>query len=465
MAMNFKEATLNTQVVERTENGMKTFHSSLNKNVDLFFQIGASRGKDITSQFESAYQEDRVQAMRILFWARDVRGGAGERELFRQVIRYIETAHVTELPQIIALVSEYGRYDDLLGFTTETGKKLAYDQIKKALGAGDGLCAKWMPRKGAVAAELRKHLDLAPKAYRKMLVNLTKVVETQMCAKDWTGINYGHVPSVAAARYQKAFGRHDAAGYTAYREKLSTGEAKINAAAVYPYDVIKSLKHGDAIVAMAQWDALPNYIGDGMVLPMVDVSGSMGCTVGGNANLHCIDVALSLGLYLADKNTGAYKDMFLTFSERSHIQVLKGNLQEKMVQMNESEWGMNTNLHAAFDAILHVATTNKLTQAELPKFMLILSDMEFDQCAKHDDSAMQMIDRKFAGAGYERPNIIFWNLNARSGNAPIRYDQSGAALVSGFSPAIMTSILAADDINPVSIMLQTLNSPRYITIQ
>lgn len=463
--MNFKEATLNTQFEERTENGMKTFHSSLNKNVDLFFQIGASRGKDITAQFESAYQEDRQQALRILFWARDVRSGAGERELFRQVLRYIETAHVTELPQIVTLVSEYGRYDDLLEFTTVTGQKLAFEQIKKALAAGDGLCAKWMPRKGAVAAQLRKYLELTPKAYRKTLVNMTKVVETQMCAQEWTGINYGHVPSVAAARYQKAFGRHDTVGYSAYREKLKTGEAKINAAAVYPYDVIKSLGQGDPAVAMAQWAALPNYIGDSLVLPMVDVSGSMGCPVGGNANLRCIDVALSLGLYLADKNTGAYKDMFLTFSEKSHIQVLKGNLQEKMKQMHSSEWGMNTNLHAAFDAILKVATANKLSQDAIPKFMLILSDMEFDNCAKHDDSAMQMIDRKFADAGYARPNIIFWNLNARSGNAPIRYDQAGAALVSGFSPAIMASILKADEINPVSIMLQTLNGPRYIKIQ
>jgi hypothetical protein len=307
---------------------------------------------------------------------------------------------------------------------------------------------------------------MSPKFYRKSLVEMTKVVEQNMCANTWTEINYSHVPSLAAARYQKAFKKHDQTGYEAYKAKLVTGEAKVNAAAVYPYDVIKSRRFGgDDTVIQAQWDALPNFIGDELVLPVVDVSGSMSCPVGGNANLRCIDVSVSLGLYLADKNKGPFKDMFLTFSEKSKLEVLKGNLLDKLNQMEASDWGMSTNLHAAFEAILKYAEKGNVPAEDMPKYILIMSDMEFNHCARYDDSAMQMIERKYKAAGYEVPNIVFWNLNARAGNVPVKHDKSGVALVSGFSPSIMTSILAAEDLSPESVMMKTLTSPRYAVIK
>ena len=307
---------------------------------------------------------------------------------------------------------------------------------------------------------------MSPKFYRKSLVEMTKVVEQNMCANTWTEINYSHVPSLAAARYQKAFKKHDPAGYEAYKAKLSTGEAKVNAAAVYPYDVIKSRRFGgDDKVIQAQWDSLPNYIGDELVLPVVDVSGSMSTPVGGNTNLRCIDVSVSLGLYLADKNKGPFKDMFLTFSEKTKLEVLKGNLIDKLNQLESSDWGMSTNLHGAFEAILKYAVKGKVSAKDMPKYILIMSDMEFNTCTKYDDSAMQMIERQYSAAGYEVPNIVFWNLNARAGNVPVKYDKKGVALVSGFSPSIMTSILAAEDLDPASVMMQTLNSPRYAVIK
>ena len=209
----------------------------------------------------------------------------------------------------------------------------------------------------------------------------------------------------------------------------------------------------------------PCYIGDELVLPVCDVSGSMCSPVGGNANLTCMDVCVSLGLYLADKNTGPFKDMFLTFSDNSKLQVLKGNLLDKLNQLERSEWGMSTNLHSAFEAILKYAVKGGVKANDMPKYILIMSDMEFNHCVAHDDSAMQMIERKYAEAGYTVPNIVFWNLNARQGNVPVKYDKKGVALVSGFSPSIMTSILAAEDLDPVSVMLNTLNSPRYAVVQ
>lgn len=464
--MTFNDAVSNTPVIRQTNNGMKTLDSSLNATVDMFFQIGASRGKDVTAMFERAYQEDRQIALRLAVWARDIRGGAGERDVFRNILTYVEKTHPTELPQLIQVTPEFGRWDDLLVLTSDAGRKMAFDLIKEALLVKqDGLCAKWCPRKGDVSVALRKHLGLTPKGYRKTLVTLTKVVETQMCAQDWTNINYEHIPSLASARYQKAFGRHDTEGYSKFKAKLVSGEAKINASAVYPYDVIKSIRLGDQDVAAAQWAALPNYIGDALVLPMVDVSGSMGCPAGGNPNVTCEDVAISLGMYLADKNTGAFKDMFLTFSAGSKIEVLKGNIVEKYNQLRRADWGMNTNINQAFNEVLNVAVSNKVKAEDMPKYMVIFSDMQFDRCVKNDDSAFEMINRKYAEAGYTVPNVIFWNLNAREGNVPVRYNEQGTALVSGFSPALMTSILKAENIDPVNIMMEVVNSERYAVIQ
>ncbi len=463
---SFVNAVQETPVETRTINGMKTNASSMNALVDLFFAIGASRGKDMTKAFEKAIVANETLALRLLMWARDVRGGAGEREVVRKILTYMEKNHPAALERILPLIPEYGRFDDLLVFQTQAFKEKAYVIIGDALRAGNGLAAKWMPRKGPIAVEIRNFFGMSPKQYRKSLVALTKVVEQDMCAKRWNMIEYSHVPSLAAARYQKAFNRNDPMGYAKYKSELATGEAKINANAVYPYDVIKSGKFGgDHAVMQAQWDALPRYIGDELVLPMCDVSGSMGCPVGGNDNLSCMDVCVSLGLYLADKNTGPFKDMFLTFSATPSINVLKGNLRSKLRQLETADWGMNTNLHAAFDEVLRVAVKGKVKAADMPKYLLIMSDMEFDRCTQFDDSAMQMIQRKFEAAGYEVPKIVFWNLNARAGNVPVKYNMKNVALVSGFSPSIMTAVLGAKDMSPVSVMLETLNSERYAAIK
>ena len=213
---------------------------------------------------------------------------------------------------------------------------------------------------------------------------------------------------------------------------------------------------------IAQWDALPNYVGDASILPIVDVSGSMTCPAGKNTQVRCLDVAVSLGLYLADKNKGAFKDTFLTFSDKPELVTLKGNIVQKVDQMSKSNWDMSTNLHAAMSKILDVAVKNSVPASDMPAMLLILSDMQFNQCARYDDSVMEMIERKFEDAGYAVPQIVFWNLNS-SDNVPVKADKSGAALVSGFSPSIMTSLLAADldQFTPEGIMLKTVMSDRY----
>lgn len=463
----FVEAVANQEA--RTENGMQARKSTAKATVDLFYNIGASRGKDIIPAFVAAYVEDRDLALRIALWSRDVRGGAGERDLFRNILKHLEKTDPDAALALLKRVPELGRWDDIFVFSDAVLKNAAYSMLGVALGERNGLAAKWTPRKGPIAAEVRTFLGMTPKQYRKTLVGLTQVVETQMCANDWDNINFSHVPSQAARIYKKAFNRHTTA-FAEYVSRLVAKDVsvKVNAGAIFPHDVLKGIAHSRTVFdktetdhIVAQWEALPNYVGDASILPLVDVSGSMTCSAG-KTSVRCLDVAVSLGLYLADKNRGVFKDTFLTFSMTPQLVTLKGNIVQKLAQMSKSNWDMDTNLHAAMDKILSVAVKGSVPQSDMPQMLLILSDMQFNQCTKFDDTAMQMIERKFEAAGYSAPQIVFWNLHS-SDNVPVAADKSGAALVSGFSPSIMTSLLSADvdQFTPEGICLKTIMSPRY----
>ena len=462
----------------RTDNGMVARKSTANACVDLFFKIGASRGKDVTKDFVAAYAEDKDVALRIAQWVRDVRGGAGEREIFRQILKYLDKHAPNDAARLLVKVPEIGRWDDIFVVESAANKRQAFSMLGDALRAKNGLAAKWTPRKGELAVEIRNFFGMSPKFYRKSLVEMTKVVEQDMCAKNWDEINFSHVPSVAHSRYKKAFFRNTQE-YAKYVAELTKDpkdrnvNVKINAGAVFPYDVLKGVigsyrsnfNSTELNAVQAQWEAMENFIGDANVLPLVDVSGSMTCKAGGHGSKSettCLDVAVSLGLYCADKNTGKFKDTFLTFSGSPELMHLKGNIVQKVQQMVSSNWGMNTDLVKAMEKILRVAKEGGVTQEEMPEVLLIMSDMQFDQCARFDDSAMKMIARKFTDAGYEIPKIVFWNLNAAD-NVPVKYDTRGVALVSGFSPAIMVAVLGGDTekFTPEAIMLKALMVPKY----
>jgi hypothetical protein len=460
-----------------TANGAVTNASSLNKNVDLFFLAGASRNKDITPTFAGALVEDSEVAVRVLQWARDARGGAGERDTFRKLFGYLVRTEPAMATRVLANVPEIGRWDDLFIAFGSTLERDALRMIASALkDAKNGLCAKWMPRQGKEAGKIRAYMQLTPKQYRKLLVGLSNTVEQKMCANDWTGIVYPHVPSVAAGRYQKAFKKHDAVGYEAYKTKLVAGETKINASVAFPYDVIRSMRNGDEVVSNEQWKALPNYLegSNENIMPLVDVSGSMdGVSVSGSVT--ALDVAISLGLYVSERAGGVFKDQFITFSGSPEMLKVSGSLKQRYDQMERSNWAGNTNVQAAFELILKAAVTHKVPEAEMPTKLLILSDMEFDSCvtvggtstnrwgggAQVSVSAMDMIRDKFANAGYKLPQIVFWNLNGRAGNSPVTYNEAGTALVSGFSPSIVKSVLGGEELTPISIMLKTVMVQRY----
>lgn len=487
----FAEAVLATanhaeRAYARTDNGMRTLKSTMSANVDLFGSI--KRGANLVPLFEKAFQENPDVAVRVAQYARDIRGGQGERKIFRDLLLHLERTRPDILvdSKLLENVAQIGRFDDLFIFQNPEVKYRAFAIVAKALSEENGLAAKWSPRKGIVAAELRAFLNLSPKQYRKLLVRLTNVVETKMCAREFDTINFSHVPSVAMSRYMTAFHKRAPEAFATYKAALKKGDpkvAKVNASAVYPYDVVRMLggatasnNYGqgnhygrsysnysnlDTTIADAMWEALPDYMNGESVLPIVDTSGSMGTRVAGEVT--GLDVAVSLGLYTSGKNKGPFKDLVMTFSNVPKLEKIEGSLSQRLQAMSNLHWDQGTNLHAAFNLLLDTAVRSNVAEADMPKILLIFSDMQFNHCVVHDDTALQMIRRKYEAAGYAMPAVVFWNLNATGDRQPVRFNEKGVALVSGFSPSTMKAILAADldKFSPEAIMLQTVMIDRY----
>lgn len=471
--MTFANAAKQYPFTASTTNGMKAYSGTSSAVLDFFGKVGSSRGQNINDVFKAALAENEDLAIRTMLWARDIRGGAGERAQFQNLLSYLDSNRPDLALRVMAKIPELGRWKDMFVFAGDN-RIHAFEMIRKALIEDkNGLCAKWMPRKGPVAVELTKFLGLSPKAYRKLVVSLTQVVETQMCAKNWNEINFSHVPSLASARYQKAFGRNAQEAYTQYLNELKKPQAeravgvKINAGAVYPYDVVRSLNTGNIDAADAQWEALPNFVGNAKIFPIVDTSGSMGSLrySSGSGEVQPIEVSVSLGLYCSGKNTSDFKDMFMIFDSTPKLVTASGKLSQRVKFMHEIVSG-STDLNAAFDMILDIAVKGKVPAEDMPDVLLILSDMQFNQCTHFNDSAQEMMQRKYSRAGYEMPRIVFWNLNRYQygGDAShVKFDDRGIALVSGFSPAVMKSVLAndLDNFTPYNVMLKTLMTDRY----
>lgn len=489
------------ELMGMTEKGMPTNVTSMNACVDLFGTIGAMRGSDqprVVNKFNSAYAEHQLTATKLLFWSRDIRGGAGERQIFRHIIKNMAQNYSDVMRKNLHLVPEYGRWDDVLELIGTSLENEALALITKALSPqninaakrnafneiemkdANSLCAKWMPRKGKTAIRIEKYLGLTPKQYRKLVTSLTYAVEQFMCANKWNDIEYKKVPSLAMSRYIRAFSKHDKEGMAKYIEMLKSGKTKINAGAIYPYDVIKSLleTHNDDICD-AQWKALPNYMGESVerVLPMGDVSGSMRQAAGDNENVTCELVCLSLCLYIAERNKGVFHNMFLTFASEPRLQLIAGNTLRERLQSIQHGGGLSTDIAKAFQALLDLAVKNNVPQIEMPTTILILSDMEFDSARtgssgygrgaqeNWNNRLVNVYKQLYSEAGYELPKLVFWNIQARNDkNMPVLSHETGTAIVSGASPSVLKGVLSAKTVTPYDVMVETLYSERYASV-
>ena len=476
-----------------TENGAATHITTGSHCLDLFATIGALRSsneQEIVSRFVRAFTEDPDLAMKTLFFARDVRGGLGERKVFRVCLNWLAHNAPASARKNIPYVAEFGRWDDLLSLMGTPCEGDALMCIKKqletdlnAMDMGDdvSLLAKWLPSVNAsnadtvrTAKRIARFLGMDDATYRKTLVKLRqqiRILENNLRTKDYT-FDYSKQPSKAMFKYRKAFHRNDAERYGTFLEQVSKGEAKLNAGTLLPYELVepylawrwktsmRSISDEEKATLNATWASLPSFGNDENALAVIDTSGSMY-----SGKPMPAAVALSLGIYFAQHNTGVFKNHFIEFSSRPQLLEIKGDtFADQLRYLASFNEVADTNLEAVFDLILKAAVRNKVPQEQLPATLYLISDMEFNYCVQNAGTTnFENAKAKFAAHGYQLPKIVFWNVQSRNTQQPVTMNEQGVALVSGCSPRIF-SMVTSGNLSPVTYMLEVLGAERYANI-
>lgn len=501
MGMIAQTAADNSRSV--TENGAIGHKTTGKALVDLNFGISSFRQKDdkeIEDAFLNAYAENPELALKYLFFSRDVRGGLGERRFFRVAASWLVGHHYDAFKKYLPLVPFYGRWDDLVELffikdATFDVEKIISDQLSSDWKnmkeeKNISLLAKWLPSINtssketvAKAQELAKRLKMTERQYRKMLSALRKyieVVETKMSANKWGEIDYEAVPTKANINYKDAFLKHDKERREKYLEALKNGEAKINASASFPHDIVHSYssKYDTDETLEAMWKSLPTKTLKPMLV-VADGSGSMSMPVDPNSHTTAREVANALAIYFAERLPGPFKNQYVTFSMNPQYVNLGANttLSDKIrIAMKHNEVA-NTNIEAVFDMVLDTAKKNKLKQEDIPD-ILVISDMEFDGCVGTNADAngertswyspierpsktlFQEIADRYKAEGYSLPRLIFWNTSSRTGTVPVRENDLGCMLVSGFS-TVNVDMIMSNKLDPYEILVDKLNTARY----
>ncbi|WP_026513305.1 DUF2828 family protein [Butyrivibrio sp. LB2008] len=471
-----------------TENGANTYVSTRSECLDLFATIGALRNasdEDIINRFVKAYAENAELAMKMLFFARDIRGGLGERRVFKVILKYLAVNEPLSVRKNIENIAEYGRYDDLLALMDTPVEKEASDYIEKTLRADmealaqDGedakvsLLAKWLPSINASnrdtvrnAKKIARAMKMTDSEYRKALSALRaqiKIIENNLREKDYS-FDYEKQASKALYKYRRAFIRNDGERYRSFIQKAKENPTVMHTGTLTPYDVIApvikraEITEDERSAMDATWNALENYAGSENSLVVVDGSSSMYWGI----NTSPAAVAQSLGIYFAEKNTGAFHNHFITFSNRPRLVEIKGrDIVEKVRYCMGFNECSNTDLEKTFMLILNTAVRNNLKQSDMPEKLYIISDMEFDMCAKNSGMTnFENAKAEFERRGFKLPQIVFWNVNSRNTQQPVEMNEQGVALVSGCNPQIF-SMLKDGNFEPYKFMMSVLSSKRY----
>ena len=468
-----------------TENGAVTRRTSGKDCLDLFAAIGALRradDQDICSRFLKAYAENPDLAMKILFYARDVRGGLGERRVFRSILTWLASNEKSSVVRNLPYIAEYGRWDDVLVLLKTPCRKealaLLEEQFREDLAAleagGDvSLLGKWLPSVNAsnqetviMAKMIAKSFGLSDRDYRKALTGLRariRIIENNLREKDYT-FDYSKQPSKAMFKYRKAFLRNDGERYAAFMDKVDRGEAKLHTGTLMPYELVErayDCSEEERRSLDVTWRTLEDFTTDENALVAADGSGSM---YWGSKPMPAA-VAQSLAIYFAEHNKGKFHNHFLTFSMTPQLVEIKGkDFVEKVRYCRTFDECANTNLEAVFDLILQTAAENHVPQAEMPAKLYIISDMEFDHCVKNSSMTnFENAKASYAAAGYKLPDLVFWNVDSRHEQQPVKENDRGVALVSGNSPRIFSMVMDGE-LNPYDFMLSVIDTERYAPI-
>ena len=486
--MIFAKAAKKSAIFTRTENGAVALNTTGDARLDFFSVAGSLRTAEkarITRLFSEAWREDPLFATKIAFYARDVRGGLGERQTFRTLMKYMADFHPKALRKNLDLIGVYGRYDDLyclIGTPLEDEmwaamkKQFEEDRRNMEKGYAISLLAKWIKTADASSEKTRKlgiltaqKLGYSVYDFKRLVRAMRKqigIVERLMSEGRWNEIRYSEVPSRAMMIYRNAFHRHDEDRYSKFINKAVNGKETIHSATLYPYDIVEkvlNMRWGSRKVTEdkaleAQWRQLPDYVTKGTnALVIADTSGSM---VG-----RPMATSVGLAVYFAERNTGPYHNMFMSFSGTSRIQILKGEtLAQKIASINMNDWQCNTNLEAAFEHVLEIAVQNHVAQEDMPKSLIVISDMEIDNCGNKNWTFYEQMAKRFRKHGYQIPNVIFWNVASRHDIFHADKKRAGVQLVSGQSASVFRQVMQTVGMNPVEAMEKIINSERYKAI-
>lgn len=492
--MNAVKQTLDNESI--TENGAIGYQTTGKELLDLNFAVASLRSmtdEEVVRHFMRAFNEDKLSAMVWLFYARDIRGGLGERHLFRTILSNLDPKFVVP---IISLIPEYGRYDDMWclldnNSTASVVYKIVREQLTQDLrdmkeSKPISLLAKWLPsintssdKTKRYGKKLCKALRMSEREYRKTLSKLRKyldVVEVKMSANNWSEINYEVVPSKANLIYEDAFLRNDKERRREYLLSLKEGKTKINSSVLFPHDIVNKYKREEEKnpTLEALWKSLPNTVNDcDSTIVVADGSGSMTSRIDPSSSTTALDVANALAIYFSERLTGQFKNKYITFSENPQFVDFSdcNSLFSKIGEALRHNEYSNTNIEAVFDLILKTAIRYNMRQDDLPKNILIISDMEFDACATDNNGRrgkkkklFEIISQRYEEAGYKLPRLVFWNVNSRTKTIPLTENDCGVALVSGFSANIAKMVMSSE-LDPFKCLLEVLNSSRYAPVR
>lgn len=482
--------------ISLTENGAMAYGTTMDTWLDFFATAGSvyntrlhSKKQLKTSEnteelklfktmWSSNEQLHKILSMKLLFWLRNIPRdskslpGAGNRSGFRNILNWLATHDSKWVIANIEAIPCIGRWDDLEVLFGTPCENKAIELWASAITSDpqNGLACKWFPRKGIVNSKVRSYLQKSPKAFRKLLVAGTQVVEQQMCKNNWGEIDYSKVPSVAMSRSNAAFKRHDLERFTNFNVKVAScvdPNVKINAGTLYPHDIVRGLLcGGDKLTLRNQWNALPNFLqtenGDIRCIAVADTSGSMSCVVGGK--VQAVHVSQAIAAYVSDKigkNSKFYKK-YIQFAGETQFTTWVGKEIDEIVGDDEYFNGSvdNTNIERCLLTILQECQKYKLQAEDCPNMLLIVSDMQFDasqMCAEERpvEAALKQYDR----AGIARPRIVYWNVKPTSNKAlPTIKNERGVCIASGFSPSFLKVIFEnkePETMTSLQVMLDT----------
>jgi len=498
---NLKVEQNNTNIMNLTENLAVAYKTTGEYLLDFNFKVTNLRHssyEDVVTNFKKVYYSDSTIALKYLFYVGDIRYGLGERHIFKSCFKWLAETHGDKVKGLLFLIPEYSRWDVLVSLINCDNKKiqkevtniiriqLNKDKYGMLNNRPISLLSKWLPSENASSKEtkelakiVRTNLKMTPKKYRKTLSILRAyldVVETKMSANDWDKIDYSSVPSIANINYSNAFMKHDPQRRTQYLTDLKEGKTKINAGVLQPHQIVYryansydgwydngSIRYDETLEEL--WKSLPDICTES-TLVVRDGSGSMYTSVSGR--IRAVDVATALAIYCAEHTMGEFNDKFITFSSRpklidlSHCESLADRIDKAYLETEMS----NTDIFKTMMLVLKTAVKYKMEQEELPRNILIISDMQFDGSRFNlSKSLFDEIKDEFKKHGYKMPRICFWNLDPYdSETIPLKQNDNGLILCSGFSINNLNMFMSGE-IDPLKVLLDILNSKRYDAVE